>query len=203
MVHNCLATSVRICLIKFKTLNLIFHKNTTFRVVNTGKHSLPWLLFVSICSQLRLYICYLGEFTKNKTHSFQCFSANDVIIKRVYGTPKNSQATRTLDLKLGHLHDDVIWLQLPECISLESLLWRFVFLQKRKNTEYNSVPQSNLVDVVKWRYHENALSPVYNHILHISATLPLSVLWILWLCQESGISNIWYNNSMYGLNSYV
>ena len=27
---------------------------------------------------------------------------------------------------IGHLHDDVIWLQLPECISLQSLLCRFV-----------------------------------------------------------------------------
>ena len=51
------------------------------------------------------------------------------------------------------------------------------FFRKEKNTEYNSVPQSNLVDVVKWRYHENALSPVYNHILHISATYP-------WVCCE-------------------
>ena len=35
--------------------------------------------FVPICSQCRLYICYLGESVKNKTHRFQCFSANDVI----------------------------------------------------------------------------------------------------------------------------
>ena len=41
-----------------------------------------------ICSQFRLYICWensLGEFVKNKTHRFQCFSANGVIIKRVCG----------------------------------------------------------------------------------------------------------------------
>ena len=29
----------------------------------------------NIC-QFRLYICYLGEFVKNKTHRFQCFSTN-------------------------------------------------------------------------------------------------------------------------------
>ena len=40
--------------------------------------------FVPICSQFTLYICYLGEFVKNKTHRFQCFPVNAVIIKRVY-----------------------------------------------------------------------------------------------------------------------
>ena len=39
--------------------------------------------FVPICRQCRFYICYLGEFVKNKTHRFQCSSTNDVIIKRV------------------------------------------------------------------------------------------------------------------------
>ena len=57
---------------------------------------------------------------------------------------------------IGHLHDDIIWLQLPECISLQSLLCRFVLRtsdssQKKKN-EYNSLHQSILVVVVKWRH---------------------------------------------------
>ena len=36
--------------------------------------------------QFRFYtcVCYLGEFFKNKTHRFQCFSVNDLTIKRVY-----------------------------------------------------------------------------------------------------------------------
>ena len=37
--------------------------------------------FVPIYSQFRRYICYLGEFVNNKTHRFQCFSTNDIIIK--------------------------------------------------------------------------------------------------------------------------
>ena len=37
-----------------------------------------------ICIQSKLYICYRGEFAQNKTHIFQCFSVNDVIIKTVY-----------------------------------------------------------------------------------------------------------------------
>ena len=40
--------------------------------------------FVPMCSQFRLYICYLREFVKNKTHRFQCFNTNYIVIKRVY-----------------------------------------------------------------------------------------------------------------------
>ena len=52
----------------------------------------------------------------------------------------------------GHLHD-VIWLRLPECILLQSLLCYVDFchawaiLHKRKNTEYSSLPQSIVVVV--------------------------------------------------------
>ena len=42
-----------------------------------------FLPFFPICSRFRLYICYLGEFVKNKTHRFQCSSVNDAIIKTV------------------------------------------------------------------------------------------------------------------------
>ena len=37
-----------------------------------------------------------------------------------------------LHLQVGHLHDDVIWLQLPECISLHSLFHARVILHKKK-----------------------------------------------------------------------
>ena len=64
---------------------------------------------------------------------------------------------------IAHLHDDVIWLQLPECISLRSLFCRCVtherFFTKETNTENNSFPQSILVVVVNWRHHAN----VYSH----------------------------------------
>ena len=64
---------------------------------------------VPISSQFRLYI--LGEFVKNRTHRFQCFTANDVIIKRVYccwshATQMTSCATNTgglLRRSEGHL----------------------------------------------------------------------------------------------------
>ena len=64
---------------------------------------------VPISSQFRLYI--LGEFVKNRTHRFQCFTANDVIIKRVYccwshATQMTSCATNTGGLlwrSEGHL----------------------------------------------------------------------------------------------------
>ena len=64
-------------------------------------------------------------------------------------------------VRIGHLHDGIIWLQLPECILLQSLLCRFVSRtsdsSQKKNTEYNSLPQSILVVVVKWCHHVNAL----------------------------------------------
>ena len=34
--------------------------------------------FVSICSHVSFYICYLRKFSWNKTHRLQCSSANDV-----------------------------------------------------------------------------------------------------------------------------
>ena len=55
---------------------MTYHRYTT--------HSKLFTSFVPICSQFRLYICYLGEFVKNETHRFQCFSVNDVIIIRVF-----------------------------------------------------------------------------------------------------------------------
>ena len=58
-------------------------------------------------------------------------------------------------MSIAHLHDDVIWLQLPECISLQlcyaDLCHAQAILHKRrKNTEYSSLPQSILVVVIKW-----------------------------------------------------
>ena len=57
---------------------------SSWHIIGTLLISKLFTSFVPICSQLRLYICYLREFVKNKTHRFQCFSANDVIIKKVY-----------------------------------------------------------------------------------------------------------------------
>ena len=48
-----------------------------------------------ICSQFRFYIYYLGEFVKNTTHRFQCFSTNDVIIKSVYTDSEHMQKFKT------------------------------------------------------------------------------------------------------------
>ena len=61
---------------------------SSWLIVDTLLISKLFTPFVPICSQFRLYICWensLGEFVKNKTHRFQCFSANGVIIKRVCG----------------------------------------------------------------------------------------------------------------------
>ena len=65
-------------------------------------------------------------------------------------------------LLIGHLHDDVIWRQLPECISLNlcyaDLCHARAILHKRKKYgKYNSLPQSILVVVVKWRHHANVV----------------------------------------------
>ena len=57
---------------------------SSWLIVDTLLISKLFTPFVPICSQFRLYICYLGELVKNKTHRFQCFSATDVIIERVY-----------------------------------------------------------------------------------------------------------------------
>ena len=54
---------------------------SSWLIVDTLLISKFFTPFVPICSQFSLYICYLGESVKNKTHTFQCFSANDVIIK--------------------------------------------------------------------------------------------------------------------------
>ena len=68
---------------------------------------------------------------------------------------------------IGNLHDGIIWLQLPECILLQSLLCRFVShtndSTQKKNTEYSSLHQSVLVVVVKWSHHVNALFAVLNY----------------------------------------
>ena len=65
------------------------------------------------------------------------------------------QFSSSFDMRpIRHLHDDVIWLQLPECTSLQYLLCTFVtherFSTKEKNSEYNTLPQSIRV---KWRHH--------------------------------------------------
>ena len=62
-------------------------------------------------------------------------------------------------VNLWHLHDEVIWLRLPECILLQSLLCRFCHEQlftKEKSNEYNSSPLSILVVLIKW-HHANFL----------------------------------------------
>ena len=57
---------------------------TLLLIVDTLLISKLLTSFLPIFSGFRLYICYLGEFVKNKTRRFQCFSANDAIIERVY-----------------------------------------------------------------------------------------------------------------------
>ena len=68
--------------------------NDVIRGKHCGSSLSPWLIisnlistlftpFVPICSQFSFYICYQGEFTKHRPHSF---STNDIIIKRVYST---------------------------------------------------------------------------------------------------------------------
>ena len=50
----------------------------------TAHFSKLFTTFVPICDHFRLYMCYLGELAKNKTHTFQCFSAPNEVIIRVY-----------------------------------------------------------------------------------------------------------------------
>ena len=57
---------------------------TLWLIVDTLLISRLFASFVRIFSQFLLYICYLGEFVWTKTHIFQCFSAYDVTIERVY-----------------------------------------------------------------------------------------------------------------------
>ena len=49
--------------------------------------------------------------------------------------------TNVFQIFTWHLHDDIIWLELPECISQHFCHARAI-LHKRKTTEYNSLPQS-------------------------------------------------------------
>ena len=70
------------------------HCLSSWLIVDTPLISKLFTSFVPICSQFRVYICYLGEFVKNETHRFQCFSANDVIIKRVFLRSTNGGTIR-------------------------------------------------------------------------------------------------------------
>ena len=60
-------------------------------------HFMTYPFCANICSQFRLYICYLGEFTKNKTHRYQCFSTNDVI-RRACRLKKSPSHTKIFSL---------------------------------------------------------------------------------------------------------
>ena len=51
-------------------------------IVDTPLISKLFTPFLPICSQFRFYNCYPGDIFKNETHIFQCFSANDVTIKK-------------------------------------------------------------------------------------------------------------------------
>ena len=78
----------------------------------------------------------------------------------------------TLLLPIGHLHDDVIWLELPECISMQSLVSRTSDSSHHKRKEYNSLPQSILVAVVKWRHMlvpSSSSHPVCSCFVFVSA----------------------------------
>ena len=91
--HHCKKSPSPQCFIL--TAIQIFLIMTSFMEKHCGSSLSSWLTvdtllisklftpFVPICSQFRLYICYLGEFVKNKTHRF---SVNDVFIKRVYNS---------------------------------------------------------------------------------------------------------------------
>ena len=52
-------------------------------IVDTPLISKLFTPFLPICSQFRFYNCYPGDIFKNETHIFQCFSANDVTIKKL------------------------------------------------------------------------------------------------------------------------
>ena len=54
---------------------------SSWLIVDTLLISKLFTPFVPVCSQFRLYICYLGEFVKNKTHRFQCFSTMTSLLK--------------------------------------------------------------------------------------------------------------------------
>ena len=62
-------------------------------------------------------------------------------------------------LPIGHLHDGVIWLDYQNAFRCNlcyvDLCHARAILHKRKNTEYNSLPQSIMVVLVKWRHHAN------------------------------------------------
>ena len=75
---------------------------------------------------------------------------------------KDKMAAGGLRRATNYGGDCVICLQIPECISLQSLLCRFVSRtsdssqKKKKDTEYNSVPQSIMVveKILYWqKYH--------------------------------------------------
>ena len=73
----------------------------------------------------------------------------------------------------------------------------------------NSHPGLRKRDLVT-RLGYRGLHPVTSLVTHIlnyhdacAWMLPFRVLWILWVCQESVMSNIWSSRSKYGRNSYV
>lgn len=63
-----------------------------------------------------------------------------------------------------------------------------------------------LVRVLEY-YGSHPVTSLVTHILNYldacAWILPFRVLWILWVCQESVMSNIWSSRSKYGRSSYV
>ena len=63
--------------------------------------------------------------------------------------------------KIGHLHDDVIWLQLPECFEASYCIQYFFFCENRSSVTKSTLPrlQRNAFwgSLVKWRHRANAL----------------------------------------------
>ena len=49
-------------------------------IINCRKALWKQFHFMTYVVSLGSIICYLGEFVKNKTHGFQCFSMNGIII---------------------------------------------------------------------------------------------------------------------------
>ena len=81
---------------------------TSFAEKRCGSSLSSWLIVDTLPISNLFYVCYLGEFVKNKTHRFKCFSTNDVIIERVYSIASNVEGilgvwelTANKDLCLG------------------------------------------------------------------------------------------------------
>ena len=66
---------------------------------------------------------------------------------------------------IRHLHDDVIWLQLPECFEASYCIQYFSFVKNRSCVTQIYITKITakciLVVVVKWRHHANVLLSCY------------------------------------------